>query len=227
MWLDGIFMAEFFYTQYTLLFKEPDHFNDIALQFTLMEKRARDAKPGLLHHDYDEPRQQAWADPQIERLPGFWGRAVGLHFVALVDTLDFFPSTHVAKRDDLVAILQPLVEAVAKVQDPATRACAGEKCWIKGGGRKITWSSRPPVCLFMDSTYRNSDVVLFFVTGFGFDLVQDFWLETAELVSFMVQDSLLETAELIQDWLVSGLVHCSVTDQAQAQAQAQPQSSVL
>ncbi|MCO5587766.1 hypothetical protein L7F22_041718 [Adiantum nelumboides] len=31
MWLDGLFMAEPFYAQYVLLFKEPDHFNDIAL----------------------------------------------------------------------------------------------------------------------------------------------------------------------------------------------------
>ncbi|MCO5554193.1 hypothetical protein L7F22_007719 [Adiantum nelumboides] len=52
--------------------------------------------------------------------------------------------------------------------------------------------------------------------------VQDFWLETAELVSFMVQDSWLETAELdwlrfsrsgslIQNWLVS--IHWLVSGQ--------------
>ncbi|MCO5586174.1 hypothetical protein L7F22_040113 [Adiantum nelumboides] len=46
MWLDGLFMAEPFYAQYALMFKEPGHFNDIALQPTLMEKRVRDAKMG-------------------------------------------------------------------------------------------------------------------------------------------------------------------------------------
>ncbi|MCO5595172.1 hypothetical protein L7F22_049211 [Adiantum nelumboides] len=59
MWLDGLFMAEFFDAQDVLLFKETGHFDDIALQLTLMEKHARDAKTGLLHHGYDEPRQQA------------------------------------------------------------------------------------------------------------------------------------------------------------------------
>ncbi|MCO5592009.1 hypothetical protein L7F22_046002 [Adiantum nelumboides] len=82
-----------------------------------MEKGVRDAKTRLLYHGYDESRQQAWSDPKTGRSPSFWGRAVGWHFMALVDTLDFFPSTHVAKRDDLVAILQRLVEGVAKVQD--------------------------------------------------------------------------------------------------------------
>ncbi|MCO5551045.1 hypothetical protein L7F22_004541 [Adiantum nelumboides] len=105
MWLDGRFMAEFFYAQYALLFKEAGHFDDIALQFTLMEKRARDAKTGLLHHDYDESGQQAWADPETKRSPSFWGRAEGSYYMALVDTLDFFHSIHVAKRDDLVPIL--------------------------------------------------------------------------------------------------------------------------
>ncbi|MCO5602863.1 hypothetical protein L7F22_057002 [Adiantum nelumboides] len=57
MCLDGLFMVEFFYAQYTLLFKEPSHFDDITLQFTLMEKRTRDAKTGLLHHSYNELRQ--------------------------------------------------------------------------------------------------------------------------------------------------------------------------
>ncbi|MCO5569406.1 hypothetical protein L7F22_023118 [Adiantum nelumboides] len=94
-------------------------------------------KTGLLHHGYDESRQQAWADPKIGRSPNCWGRAMGSYFMALVDTLDFVPSTHVAKRDDLMAILQRLVEAMAKVQDPP-RACAGGRCWNKGDGKAIT-----------------------------------------------------------------------------------------
>ncbi|MCO5580066.1 hypothetical protein L7F22_033932 [Adiantum nelumboides] len=91
-----------------------------------MEKRAQDAKTRLLHHGYDESWQQAWADPETRRSPNFWGQAVGSYFMASVDTQDFFPSTHVAKRNDLVAILQRLVEAVAKVQDPATGVCKWE-----------------------------------------------------------------------------------------------------
>ncbi|MCO5570296.1 hypothetical protein L7F22_024014 [Adiantum nelumboides] len=157
MWLDGMFMAEPFYTQYVLLYKEPSHFNNNALQFTLMEKHARDAKTGLLYHNYYESRQQAWANPEIERSPSLWGQAVDSHFMALVDTLDFFPSTHIAKQDDLVAILQLLVEAVAKVQDPAMSVCMWEAL-DQGGGMAILWNPRPPTCFSMDSTCKNSDV---------------------------------------------------------------------
>ncbi|MCO5586049.1 hypothetical protein L7F22_039988 [Adiantum nelumboides] len=84
MWLDGMFMAEFFYAQYALLIKEPDHFDDIVLLFTMIKKRAREAKTGLLHHGYDESRQQAWANLEIGRSPSFWGRAMGSYFMALV-----------------------------------------------------------------------------------------------------------------------------------------------
>ncbi|MCO5607196.1 hypothetical protein L7F22_061389 [Adiantum nelumboides] len=145
MWLDGLFMAEPFYAQYALLFKEPGDFDDIALQFTLMEKRARDAKTGLLYHGYDESRQQAWADPETGRSPSFWGRAVGWYFMALVDTLDFFPSTH-AKREDLVVILQRLAEAVAKVQDPVTGVW-----WevLDQGGRQGNYLESSASCMFV------------------------------------------------------------------------------
>lgn len=119
MWLDGLFMAEPFYAQYAGLFNEPEDFDDIALQFTLMEEHARDPKTGLLYHGYDESRQQAWANPKTGTSPSFWGRAVGWYFMALVDTLDFFPANH-AKRGELVAILQRLAVAVAKVQDAKT-----------------------------------------------------------------------------------------------------------
>eukprot|EP00250_Pteridium_aquilinum_P016637 c23210_g1_i1 orf=175-1428(-) len=119
MWLDGLFMAEPFYAQYAALFDEPEDFDDIALQFTLMEEHARDPKTGLLYHGYDESRQQAWANPETGTSPSFWGRSVGWYFMALVDTLDYFPENH-AKRGELVAILQRLAEAVAKVQDATT-----------------------------------------------------------------------------------------------------------
>ncbi|MCO5610306.1 hypothetical protein L7F22_064542 [Adiantum nelumboides] len=147
----SLFMAEFFYAQYGLLFKEPGHFDDIALQFTLMEKRAQDAKTGLLHHGYDESRQQAWVDPETRRSPSFWGQAVGSYFMASVDTQDFFPSFHVAKRNDLVVILQRLVEAVAKVQDPATGVCRLEV--LDQGRRHGNFLESSTFCMFVYGVY--------------------------------------------------------------------------
>ncbi|MCO5558175.1 hypothetical protein L7F22_011753 [Adiantum nelumboides] len=116
-----------------------------------MEKRVLDAKMGLLHHGCNESRQQAWADPKTERSPSFWGRAMGSYFMALVDMLDFFPSTHVAKRDDLVVTLQRLVEAVAKVHDPATGVCRWEV--LDQGGRQGNYLESSASCIFVYGLY--------------------------------------------------------------------------
>jgi unsaturated rhamnogalacturonyl hydrolase len=119
MWLDGLYMGEPFYAEYAATFGEPDAFDDIAKQFVLMERHARDEKTGLLYHGWDESRQQRWADKTTGRSPNFWGRAMGWYAMALVDTLDYFPPDH-PRRGELVAILNRLAKAVEKVQEPTT-----------------------------------------------------------------------------------------------------------
>jgi unsaturated rhamnogalacturonyl hydrolase len=117
MWLDGLYMAEPFYAEYAETFKESADFDDIAKQFVLMERHARDAKTGLLYHGWDESRKQRWADPAAGHSPNFWGRAMGWYAMALVDTLDYFPEGH-PKRAELLAILRRLAAAVEKYQEP-------------------------------------------------------------------------------------------------------------
>ena len=117
MWLDGLYMAEPFYAEYAATFHEGADFDDIARQFVLMERHARDARTGLLYHGWDESRKQRWADPSTGRSPNFWGRAMGWYAMALVDTLDYFPKRH-PKRAALVAILRRLAAAVEKYQEP-------------------------------------------------------------------------------------------------------------
>jgi len=119
MWLDGLYMGEPFYAEYAALVGEPKAFDDIANQFILMEKQARDVKTGLLYHGWDESRSQKWASPQTGLSPHFWGRAMGWYGMALVDVLDNFPVDH-PKRKELVAILNRLAAAVQKYQDPKT-----------------------------------------------------------------------------------------------------------
>ncbi len=120
MWLDGLYMAEPFYAEYSKLFKE-DNWNDIVNQFVWMEKNGRDDKTGLLYHGYDESREQKWADKTTGKSPNFWDRAMGWYAVALVDVLDFVPENH-PHRGELTAILGRLAEAIVKVQD-------ADGCW--------------------------------------------------------------------------------------------------
>ena len=119
MWLDGLYMGEPFYAQYSKMFNSSKDFDDIAHQFILIEKQTRDDKTGLLYHAWDESKQQKWADPVTGRAPNFWSRAMGWYAMALVDVLDFIPKNH-PKRGELIKILQRLAEGLLKVQDEKT-----------------------------------------------------------------------------------------------------------
>lgn len=115
MWLDGLYMGEPFYAEYSAIFGE-DNWNDIANQFVWMEKHARDERTGLLYHGWDESKQQRWADKTTGRSPHVWGRAMGWYAMALVDTLEHFPKDH-PRRSELIAILNREAAAIAKYQD--------------------------------------------------------------------------------------------------------------
>ena len=115
MWLDGLYMGEPFYTEYSAVFGE-DNYNDIANQFVWMENHARDAKTGLLYHGWDESREQKWANKETGLSPHVWGRAMGWYAMALVDTLDAFPKNH-PRRAEIVAILNREAAAIEKYQD--------------------------------------------------------------------------------------------------------------
>lgn len=119
MWLDGLYMGSPFYAEYGQYFNEPTAFDDVARQFILMEKNARDPQTGLLYHGWDESHSQRWANPETGQSPCFWGRAMGWYLMALTDALAFFPEDH-PKRAELEAILLRSAEAVAKYQDPQT-----------------------------------------------------------------------------------------------------------
>jgi unsaturated rhamnogalacturonyl hydrolase len=117
MWLDGLYMASPFYTEYALTFNELDLLADVTHQFKLVEEHARDPHTGLLYHAWDESKQQKWANPETGCSPHFWGRAMGWYAMALVDVLDILPATHI-DRPALVQILVRLAHALRQVQDP-------------------------------------------------------------------------------------------------------------
>ncbi|MEN9884643.1 MAG: hypothetical protein RLZZ420_1860 [Bacteroidota bacterium] len=119
MWLDGLYMGQPFMAEYAKVFGEDSLYDDIVLQFRLMEKYARDAKTGLLYHGWDESKEQRWANKQTGVSPHFWGRSLGWFGMALVDVLEHFPATHPGRKE-LIGILNRFSEAVVKVQDPAT-----------------------------------------------------------------------------------------------------------
>jgi unsaturated rhamnogalacturonyl hydrolase len=124
MWLDGSYMAEPFYAEYSKLFSKSKDFTDIANQLIWMENHTRDPKTGLLFHGWDESKKQRWANQATGQSPEFWARAMGWYAMALVDVLDYFPNEHV-KRQEIISIFQRLSKALRKYQD------AGSGTWFQ------------------------------------------------------------------------------------------------
>lgn len=121
-WLDGIYMADIFYAQYTKHFQPTNNtaWADIASQFTLMYKNTLQAPgsanyTGLLYHGYDHSRTATWASSDRGHSPEIWDRALGWFFMALVDVLEIFPKTH----GDYASIQNILLDLAPKVRDAA------------------------------------------------------------------------------------------------------------
>lgn len=123
MWLDGLYMGEPFYTNYTHEFSKGTDaekaYDDIIKQFDLIQKHLLDKKTGLLYHAWDESKEQAWANKETGLSPNFWSRAMGWYGMAMVDVLDYFPQNH-SGRAKLLAYLKSYTDAVIKVQDKET-----------------------------------------------------------------------------------------------------------
>ncbi|MDR0897213.1 MAG: glycoside hydrolase family 88 protein [Oscillospiraceae bacterium] len=119
MWLDGLYMAEPFYAQYTAMFGDAATFDDIAHQFRLVYDKTFDAPTGLCRHAWDETRESFWCDPQTGQSKHVWGRAMGWYMAALVDTIEHIPATHAAHAV-LSDILRALAPAVVCARDAQT-----------------------------------------------------------------------------------------------------------
>ena len=121
MWLDGIFMADSFYAQWTRRFDAANAtaWDDIARQYDLIEEHTRNATSGLLAHGYDESKTAVWAHPVTGAAPLVWDRAVGWYFLSLLETLAVFPTAHPGHAR-LTAYFTTLAAALKKAQDPAT-----------------------------------------------------------------------------------------------------------
>ncbi|KAL1744926.1 glycoside hydrolase family 105 protein [Schizophyllum fasciatum] len=127
-WLDGIYMGDIFYAEYTAQF-EPDNttaWDDITLQFelmyinTLQTAATNNTNTGLLYHGYDYSHEQPWASPDRGHSPEVWDRAMGWYMMALVDALDTAPH-----ESDLSATLRTQLTALAPKVAAAADADSG------------------------------------------------------------------------------------------------------
>lgn len=116
MWLDGVYMSSPFLAEYASAFDHPECFDEAARQILLIERRTRNTKTGLLHHAWDESREQRWCDKETGQSFHVWGRAMGWYAMAVVDALEHFPIDH-SQRGQIMGIFERMAYAIAHAQD--------------------------------------------------------------------------------------------------------------
>jgi unsaturated rhamnogalacturonyl hydrolase len=111
MWIDGLYMAEPFYTQYTVTYERGKALEDIAKQFELVQNHLVDKKTGLVYQAWDESKEIAWSNKETGTSPTIWGRGIGWYMMALVETLEYYPKAH-PKYKTLVGYLNQISKSV-------------------------------------------------------------------------------------------------------------------
>jgi unsaturated rhamnogalacturonyl hydrolase len=120
MWLDGLYMAQPFYTRYASLTGQVKIYDDVVKQFRLIRKNLYDAQSGLYYHGYDESKKEKWADPVKGTSPNFWGRSLGWFMMSMVDVLDYLPEKHEGYKE-ILYMFRELSENILKIRDRETK----------------------------------------------------------------------------------------------------------
>ncbi|MCR4622602.1 MAG: glycoside hydrolase family 88 protein [Clostridiales bacterium] len=143
MWLDGLYMAGPFMTEYAVRFGRPDMLDQVVFQAKLMREKTRDENTGLWYHAWDYEKRQPWADPVTGRSPEFWGRSIGWVPVALLTECDLLPDGEA--KSILSSIAVELLSALLPWQDETSGL------WyqvVNKGDQPEDWLESSCTCLY-------------------------------------------------------------------------------
>ena len=123
MWLDGLYMAQPFYAEYTARFvsdslQQQANYEDIAHQFQTVFDYTFDPVTGLLRHAWDSSHSMFWCNPETGQSDHAWGRAMGWYLMALVDVIELLPAGE--EQDALVRIFGSCFQALPLFADRKT-----------------------------------------------------------------------------------------------------------
>ncbi len=120
VWLDGLYMAQPFYTRYMTLRGSKDY-HDIINQFSNVRKIMFDDKMKLYYHGYDSERQLFWADKKTGLSKNFWLRSIGWFTVALADVLDYMDEQMYDEYHTIKALLKETIDGILQYQDKESK----------------------------------------------------------------------------------------------------------
>ena len=115
VWLDGLYMAQVFYTRYQTEYKGGDC-SDTVKQFENVYGHMFDKDKGLYYHGWDSSKKAFWCDPETGLSKSFWLRSVGWYTVGLIDCIGYMNCGE--ERDRLSAIFKETLAGIERYIDP-------------------------------------------------------------------------------------------------------------
>lgn len=118
VWLDGLYMAQVFYTRYETEFNGGKNYADIVKQFQNVYDNMYDKQKRLYYHGWDYSKSAFWSDKKTGLSKSFWLRSVGWYTVGLVDAIGYFSDEAKELKAKLVKIFNDTVEGLERYVDP-------------------------------------------------------------------------------------------------------------
>ena len=118
VWLDGLYMAQVFYTRYETEFNSGKNYADIVKQFQSVYDNMYDKQKRLYYHGWDYSKSAFWADKKTGLSKSFWLRSVGWYTVGLVDAIGYIADSAKEHKDKLIKIFKDTIEGLEKYLDP-------------------------------------------------------------------------------------------------------------
>ncbi len=119
VWLDGLYMAQVFYTRYTTEFENCAGYDDIRSQFRTVHEKMFDPETGLYRHGYDASKKAFWAG-EDGKSKNPWLRSLGWFAAALVDVIGYIAPGHEDFKNEMISIARELAHSLIKYVDPDT-----------------------------------------------------------------------------------------------------------
>lgn len=118
VWLDGLYMAQVFYTRYETEINGGKGYGDIVKQFQAVYDNMYDKEKKLYYHGWDWSKQAFWADKKTGLSKSFWLRSVGWYTVGLVDAISYFSDGAIGEKAQLIEIFRNTIEGLEQYIDP-------------------------------------------------------------------------------------------------------------
>ena len=116
VWLDGLYMAQVFYTRYEAEINGGKNYADIVNQFQSVYDHMYDKEKKLYYHGWDCSKTAFWADKETGLSKSFWLRSVGWYTVGLVDAISYLEGADELKNK-LIAIFKDTIEGLEQYID--------------------------------------------------------------------------------------------------------------